>query len=84
MAPLYRLDPDTDVLWVLGDICAGGIASMESALAQLSTLHVPMHLVTGNHDPEHPMYRGGQKHFDDYVAVFASVQHVLDRLIWTR
>lgn len=76
MAPLYRLDPEQDTLWVLGDICAGGVASMESALAQLSTLHVPMHLVTGNHDPVHPMYRGGQKRFADYAAVFASVQQV--------
>ncbi|WP_124712896.1 metallophosphoesterase [Mycolicibacterium nivoides] len=76
MAALYRLNPETDVLWVLGDICAGGIASMESALEQLTTLQLPMHLVTGNHDPVHPMYRGGQKHFADYAAVFASVQQV--------
>lgn len=76
MAPLYRLDPKQDRLWVLGDICAGGVASMESALAQLNTLRVPMHLVTGNHDPVHPMYRGAQKHFADYTAVFASVQQV--------
>lgn len=76
MAPLYRLDPKQDTLWVLGDICAGGVASMESALAQLNTLRVPMHLVTGNHDPVHPMYRGAQKHFAAYAAVFASVQQV--------
>ena len=30
MAALYRPDPGTDVLWVLGDICSGGVASMES------------------------------------------------------
>ncbi|WAY21548.1 metallophosphoesterase family protein [Mycolicibacterium fortuitum] len=76
MAPLHQLDPSQDTLWVLGDICAGGVASKESALAQLSTLQVPMHLVTGNHDPVHPMYRGAQKHFADYAAVFASVQQV--------
>lgn len=76
MAALYRLAPETDALWVLGDICAGGIVSMESALTQMSTVHVPMHLVTGNHDPVHPMYRGGQKHFGDYAAVFDSVQQV--------
>ncbi|WP_280833750.1 metallophosphoesterase [Mycolicibacterium frederiksbergense] len=76
MAPLYRLDPEQDTLWVLGDICSGGVASMESALAQLSALHVPMHLVTGNHDPVHPMYRGAQQHFADYAAVFASVQQL--------
>lgn len=39
MAALHRLDPQHDTLWVLGDICAGGVASMESALTQLSTLH---------------------------------------------
>ncbi|WP_236732018.1 metallophosphoesterase family protein [Mycolicibacterium peregrinum] len=76
MAPLYRLDPKQDTLWVLGDVCAGGVASMESALGQLRTLRVSMHLVTGNHDPVHPMYRGAQKHFAAYAAVFASVQQV--------
>ncbi len=76
MAELYQLVPEQDTLWVLGDICAGGVASMESALEHLSTLRVPMHLVTGNHDPVHPMYRGGQKHFADYAAVFASIQQV--------
>lgn len=74
MTELYRLDPQTDVLWVLGDICSGGVASMESALEQLSTLSVPLHLVTGNHDPVSPMYRGAQRHFAAYTAVFESVQ----------
>lgn len=74
MAELYRLDPQTDVLWVLGDICSGGVASMESALEQVSTLSVPLHLVTGNHDPVSPMYRGAQRHFAAYTAVFESVQ----------
>jgi calcineurin-like phosphoesterase family protein len=74
MAPLYELDPDADTLWVLGDVCAGGVASMEAALEQLSTLRLPLHLVAGNHDPVHPMYRGSQRHFAAYAAVFASVQ----------
>lgn len=74
MAQLYRLDPASDVLWVLGDICSGGVASMEAALAQLATLRVPMHLVTGNHDPVNPMRRGAQRFFPAYAAVFASVQ----------
>lgn len=74
MAHLYRLDPDADVLWVLGDICSGGVASMESALAQLGTLRVPLHLVTGNHDPVNPMRRGAQRFFRAYAEVFASVQ----------
>lgn len=76
MAPLHQLDPDVDTLWLLGDICAGGVASMATALEQLAALRVPMHLVTGNHDPVHPMYRRAQKHFGDYTAVFASVQQV--------
>lgn len=74
MAPLYALDPAADVLWVLGDICAGGVESMHTALDQLATLRVPMHLVPGNHDPVHPMYRNAQRHFADYAAVFVSVQ----------
>ncbi|MFT3661842.1 MAG: metallophosphoesterase family protein [Gordonia sp. (in: high G+C Gram-positive bacteria)] len=63
-----------DELWVLGDICSGGVASMESALAQLSGLPVRMHLVTGNHDPVHPMRRGAQRFFAANAAVFASIQ----------
>ncbi|WP_051139544.1 metallophosphoesterase [Gordonia hirsuta] len=70
---LARLGAE-DELWVLGDICSGGVASMESALAQLSGLAVPMHLVTGNHDPLHPMRRGAQRHFPAYAAVFGSIQ----------
>lgn len=76
MAALYQLDPEQDVLWVLGDICSGGVASMNAALEQLSRLHVPMHLVTGNHDPCHPMHRDAQRHFADFAAVFASVQQM--------
>ncbi|MFT4088232.1 MAG: metallophosphoesterase [Gordonia sp. (in: high G+C Gram-positive bacteria)] len=61
LEPLRRLDPERDVLCVLGDVCAGGRASMESALAQLTTLEVPMHLVAGNHDPVGPVQRGGPR-----------------------
>lgn len=74
MAALSRLDPDADVLWVLGDVCSGGVGSMKTALELLGRLRVSMHLVTGNHDPVHPMYRGAQRHFTAYSAVFASVQ----------
>lgn len=76
MAALYQLDPDTDTLWVLGDVCSGGVESMHTALEQLATLRVPMHLVTGNHDPVSPMYRRAQKHFGHFAAVFESVQQV--------
>lgn len=64
------------MLWVLGDVCAGSVESMHTALEQLSTLQVPMHLVTGNHDPVHPMYRTAQRHFGAYAAVFSSVAQV--------
>jgi len=74
MAALYRLDPVEDELWILGDICAGGVASMQSALEQLAAVPVPKHLVTGNHDPVHPMYRDAQRHFTAHAEVFASVQ----------
>ncbi len=74
MAPLYSLDPAADRLWVLGDICSGGVASMHSSLEQLAALPVPVHLITGNHDPCHPMHRNAQRHFSAFAAVFASVQ----------
>jgi len=73
VAQLAALGAD-DELWVLGDICSGGVASMESALAQLAGLEVPMHLVTGNHDPLHPMRRGAQRHYPAFAEVFASIQ----------
>lgn len=73
MAALRRLDPNHDELWVLGDICAGGVASMQSALAQLSTLTFPVHAVLGNHDPLHPMYRNAQRHAEAFAAVFTTV-----------
>lgn len=73
VAQLADLGAD-DELWVLGDICSGGVASMESALAQLHELPVPMHLVTGNHDPLHPMRRRAQRHYPAFAAVFASIQ----------
>lgn len=71
---LGELDPALDILWVLGDICSGGVRSMESALAQLAELEVPMHLVTGNHDPVSPMYRNSQRHFRANAEVFDSIQ----------
>lgn len=74
VAALAALDPERDELWVLGDICSGGVASMESALRQLSGLSVPLHLVAGNHDPVHPLHRGAQRHFAAYAEVFRSVQ----------
>lgn len=74
MAALYRLDPDSDELWVLGDICTGGTASMRAALAQLATLRVPLHLVAGNHDPVHSCNRKPERHLAEYRAVFRSVQ----------
>ncbi|MCB0927117.1 MAG: metallophosphoesterase family protein [Mycobacterium sp.] len=78
MAELYQLDPEQDALWVLGDICSGGVASMESALEQLSTLRVAIHLVTGNHDPVHPMNHNHCRHADLYSAVFETVQESAD------
>lgn len=74
MAGLYGLNPDTDTLWVLGDICAGSPESAEHALEQLSTVRVPMHVVLGNHDPAHAMY--GDVHSDvhaDMVDLYAAV-----------
>lgn len=49
---------------------------MHTALDQLAPLRVPMHLVPGNHDPIHPMYRNANRHFADNATVFASVQQM--------
>ncbi|GAA4402143.1 metallophosphoesterase [Tsukamurella soli] len=81
---LWRIDPTTDELWVLGDICSGGIASMRHALELLGTLEIPMHLVTGNHDPVNPMNRNAHKYFGEFTAVFETVQQYARTLIGGR
>lgn len=69
--------PRNSHLWVLGDVCSGSNGSMRAALDLLYGLDredLVMHLVAGNHDPCHPMYRDAYKHQKHFLRVFDSVQ----------
>lgn len=60
-----------DVVWVLGDLA---VSNPTLALEILSRLPGRKHLVTGNHDPIHPMHRNTGKWVDRYFKVFETVQ----------
>lgn len=74
MSELYKLDPDADMLWVLGDISSSSRSGFEYALEQLSTVRVPMHLVLGNHDAAHPMREDYKRYRELCELVFDTVQ----------
>lgn len=64
---------DEDVVYVLGDLSAGGRAVTENTLAELYELPGRKRLIAGNHDPVHPMNREAWK----WAARFADVfEHV--------
>ena len=53
LANINRIVTESDELYILGDLSAGGKRSFESALGRLQQLNVPRrrrHLVLGNHD----------------------------------
>lgn len=70
-----------DVVWVLGDISAGGAAAQRNALAWLKNRPGTKHLVAGNHDGVHPMHRDSHKWHAQYLEVFASVAQTARRRI---
>lgn len=67
-----------DHLWILGDLNHG---SLTAGLAQAARLNGVKHLVLGNHDPGHPMFKGSHTKMKRYLEVFESVslheQHVI-------
>lgn len=67
-----------DNLWVLGDLSAGGKAAQLRALDIMEELKedtgVTMHLIPGNHDGVHPMHRRSLNWYEEYLAVFESIQ----------
>lgn len=58
-------------LWILGDLSVSGSAY---ALDTLSALPCELHLISGNHDSCHPMFRNSHRQQQKYLRVFASVQ----------
>lgn len=66
--------PD-DQVWVLGDLSVTSNADrLKSILATLGSLPGVKHLISGNHDPVHPMHRDSHKWQRLYMETFASVQ----------
>ena len=64
---------DDDHIWVLGDLSAGGLSSQRRALDWVSDRTGIKHLITGNHDGPHPMFRNAHRMMPEYLEVFESV-----------
>lgn len=65
-----------DTLWILGDLSSGRSEAEERAL-RLVHEHLPgitKHLVPGNHDSCHPLFRNAYKRQRRFLEVFDSVQ----------
>ena len=62
-----------DLVYVLGDLSAGGGTSTRYALHIMKSLKGRKRLIAGNHDPIHPMNRESPKWFPYYMDVFESV-----------
>lgn len=75
-----RVQPD-DQVWVLGDLSAGGAAAESGALSWIRQRPGWKHLVPGNHDRCHPMYRDSHKHIGEFLLEFESVQPFARRRI---
>lgn len=64
-----------DVVWVLGDLAVtGSRVRLLAILATINALPGRKHLITGNHDPVHPMHRSAHKWQRTYLETFESVQ----------
>lgn len=72
--------PD-DVVWVLGDISAGGSAAQRNALEWLKARPGVKHLIAGNHDGCSPVHRNSHRWFREYLEAFESVQSAARRRV---
>ncbi|ATN94057.1 phosphoesterase [Mycobacterium phage Kumao] len=70
-----------DHVWVLGDISSGSPVGQRNALEWLQRRPGHKHLVAGNHDRVHPMYRDSHRWFPRYMEAFESVQMAARRRI---
>ena len=61
-----------DQLWILGDLTGGG--HLIEALNLIGRLPGELHLILGNHDGAHPMYRDSHRKMALYYPTFTSVQ----------
>lgn len=70
-----------DIVWVLGDISAGGSAGQQTALRWIAERPGVKHLVSGNHDGCHPHRRDAHKWVNKYGGAFQSVAAAARRRI---
>lgn len=63
-----------DIVWVLGDISAGGSNAQRNALQWITQRPGRKRLVSGNHDGCHPMHRNSHNWLREYLKAFESVQ----------
>lgn len=76
--------PRGSQLWILGDLSSGSRGAEDYALAMLTSVAnegIELHLIAGNHDSVHPMYRDAHKHQRRFLEVFTSVQPFARRRI---
>lgn len=68
---LKQVKPE-DTVYVLGDVAVSGYGYALSILKQLPGTK---HLISGNHDPVHPMHRAAySKRFVEWLEVFETIQ----------
>ena len=67
-----------DTVYVLGDVAVSGFGS---ALAFIDALPGTKHLISGNHDPVHPMHRTYSRMLPRFLEVFKTVGPFLRRKV---
>lgn len=67
-----------DIVYVLGDISISGNQYVMDWFSRRRE-YGPIHLISGNHDPVHPMHRTATKYLQRWSAVFDSIQPFLRR-----
>lgn len=73
---------DEDIVYVLGDISSGSSRGQLGALTWLKSRPGTKHLILGNHDGPHPMYRDSHKWMPIYLQeAFTTVQLAARRRI---
>ncbi|MFP7364309.1 metallophosphoesterase family protein [Corynebacterium callunae] len=80
---LEKLLQAGDTLWILGDISSGSRGAEERALSLIGNRlgGVEKHLIAGNHDSCHPLFRDAYKRQARFLEVFDSVQSA-QRMKW--
>jgi len=68
----------TDQVWVLGDLT---LSNPNAALEWVSRRPGQKHLIVGNHDKAHPMFRDSHKWQPIYLRAFSSVQMAARRKV---